>query len=81
MNRSPSFLSSRPPVCKIESGGQKANRYDRRDETLAAIMPVEGKTCINDPKYRKAKPDSCGAHLEENSTTRTRSAQALRPDL
>jgi len=81
MNRSLSVLSSRAPGCKIKPRGQKTNRHDRRDETLARIMSSKGEARINGPKYRKAKPDSGGAHLEENSTTQARSAQVLRPAL
>jgi len=81
MNRSPSVPSSRLLGCKIEPRGQKTDRHDRRNETLAKIMPSKGEACVDDPKYRKTKPDNRGAHLEENSTTRTRSAQALRPAL
>jgi hypothetical protein len=81
MNRSPSVLSARLFGYKIEPRGEKTNRHDRRHGTLAKIMPPKGKACVDDPKYRKAKPDGSGAHLEENSTTQARSALALRPAL
>jgi hypothetical protein len=74
MNRSPSLPSPRPLSGKIKPRGQKTNRHDRRDETLAKVMPAKGKARVDDPKYRKAKPDSRCAHLQENSTTQTRSA-------
>jgi hypothetical protein len=71
MNRSP---SSRTPGGKIKPGGQKTNRHHPRDEPLTKVMPSEGKACIDGPKRSKAKPDSGGAHLPENSTMQTRSA-------
>lgn len=74
MSSSPSAPRSRAPGCEVKSRGKKTNRHDRCHETLASIVPSKGKNRIKGPKYRQAQPDSRGAHLEENSTTQTRSA-------
>ena len=79
MNRH-QYLRPRPLGRKIKPRSQETNRHNSRDETLAQIMPVKGKACIDSPKYRKAEPDGRGAHLEENSTTQTGSALPLRSD-
>ena len=65
-----SRLSPRPFNGKVEARSQEADGKHARSDSLAQIVPPKGKACVDHPKNSKAEPDGCGAHLEENSTTK-----------